>query len=333
MEMSEFRIERYRAEMAGEWDAFVRASRNGTFLLERGYMDYHSDRFRECSWAVRKGNSLMALLPANLTDDGVLHSHQGLTYGGWILPMSHLDGADLLEIFREACRVWNEAGIRELDYKPVPTVYHRLPSQEDEYALWRLGAMMTECTLDAAANLREGVRFNTLRRRNLRRALAEGVIIREEEKVGPFMEMLDRCLSERHGTHPVHTAAEMELLRGRFPRNIRIFCAYLPAEEGNENPMPDAGVCIYDTGVTAHAQYIATTPTGREKNLLTPLFHKLMAEVFADRDYFDFGISTERGGEWLNEGLLRQKYSFGATGVACRRYRLRISDDSVNILP
>lgn len=332
--MSEFRIERYRASLAGDWDAFVRASRNGTFLLERGYMDYHSDRFRDCSWVARKGNSIVALLPANLTDDGTLHSHQGLTYGGWILPMSHLDGADLLEIFRIACRVWHEAGIRELDYKPVPSVYHRLPSQEDEYALWRLGAVLTECTLDAAAYLREGVRFNTLRRRNLRRALSEGVEIREEEETTPFMEMLDKCLLERHDTHPVHTVAEMELLRERFPRNIRIFCAYLPGREGDtDNRLPDAGVCVYDTGKTAHAQYIATTPEGRNHNLLTPLFHSLMSEEFADRDYFDFGISTERGGEWLNEGLLRQKYSFGATGVACRRYRLRISDDSANILP
>jgi hypothetical protein len=47
-----------------------------------------------------------------------------------------------------------------------------------------------------------------------------------------------------------------------------------------------------------------------------------MGDVYADRNYFDFGISTEDGGHYLNEGLLRQKYSFGATGVTSRRYLL-----------
>ncbi len=31
------------------WDAFVQASKNGTFLLQRNFMDYHSDRFFDCS--------------------------------------------------------------------------------------------------------------------------------------------------------------------------------------------------------------------------------------------------------------------------------------------
>ena len=50
-----------------------------------------------------------------------------------------------------------------------------------------------------------------------------------------------------------------------------------------------------------------------------------MTEVFVDRKYLDFGISNEDHGRVLNEGLLRQKFSYGATGVAYRRYRLEIN--------
>ena len=88
--------------MEREWNEFVGRSRNGTFLLDRRYMDYHADRFTDCSWLAMKGNRIMAMLPANISADGVLHSHGGLTYGGWILPPAHLDGAGLLEIFTGA---------------------------------------------------------------------------------------------------------------------------------------------------------------------------------------------------------------------------------------
>ena len=76
--------------------------------------------------------------------------------------------------------------------------------------------------------------------------------------------------------------------------------------------------------MTAHAQYIATTPRGRELNLLTPLFHWLITERYSSRDYFDFGISNEDHGRYLNAGLLRQKYSYGATGTVYTRYRLEL---------
>ena len=118
--------------------------------------------------------------------------------------------------------------------------------------------------------------------------------------------------------NPVHTCEEMQMLRDRFPQNIRVFVSRLDGEAA-----PQAGVCMYDAGTVAHAQYIATTPQARKLNLLTPLFHHLISEVFADRRYFDFGISTEDNGNYLNTGLLRQKFSYGGTGVTYDRYSLK----------
>ena len=34
-------IRRYNREQAKEWNKFVSESKNGTFLLDRNFMDYH----------------------------------------------------------------------------------------------------------------------------------------------------------------------------------------------------------------------------------------------------------------------------------------------------
>lgn len=310
-------IVRYTPQMRREWNEFVTRSRNATFLFDRDYMDYHADRFDDCSWLAMKGSRVMALLPANLTADSVLHSHGGLTYGGWILPQSHIDGAGLLDLFSEACRVWRAEGIGALDYKPMPYIYCSHPSQEDEYVLFRLGATLTECNLSSTINLEQPIAFNQMQRRHLSKAMRLPLEVREMSDIETFMSILADCLRERHGTSPVHTAEEMRLLASRFPENIRFFSTCLDGE-------PHAAVCVYDTGIVAHAQYIATTARGRELNLLTPLFYHLITEEYKDCSFFDFGISNENHGRYLNEGLLRQKCSYGATGTVYKRYLLTL---------
>ena len=62
--MSMTEIIRYDASMAARWDEFARMSRNGTMLHQRGYMDYHSDRFKDCSLVALHEGKLCALLPA-----------------------------------------------------------------------------------------------------------------------------------------------------------------------------------------------------------------------------------------------------------------------------
>src|SRR5574344_2055536 len=72
-------IQRYSAEHFDEWNSFVAASKNGTFLFDRRYMGYHSDRFADYSLMFYdEKHRLVAVLPANAEGD-VLHSHHGLT--------------------------------------------------------------------------------------------------------------------------------------------------------------------------------------------------------------------------------------------------------------
>ena len=42
-----FEIRKYNDADKEAWNAFVDQSRNATFLLDRSYMDHHSDRFHD----------------------------------------------------------------------------------------------------------------------------------------------------------------------------------------------------------------------------------------------------------------------------------------------
>ncbi len=314
---NKFEIIRYNREMKDEWDTFVSCSRNSTFLFMRDYMDYHSDRFCDCSWVVRRKGRIVGLLPANITEDGILHSHQGLTYGGWILPLSHIDGEDVLVFFEESARMWRSMGIKGLDYKPLPYIYFLRPSQDDLYALFRLGGEVSEVNLSMAIDYVSPGSFDKLRKRTFLKTTRFSDKIVEMQDPDRMMDVISECLAERHGVSPVHTCDEMRILKSRFPENIRFFG--IPS---HRNDGMAAVVCIYDTGVVAHAQYIATTEEGRGENMLTPLFAYLIQELYSDRRFFDFGTSNEDNGMFLNSGLLRQKASFGASGVAYMRYSL-----------
>src|SRR5690606_7740440 len=77
-------FERYSADKKHQWNDFVKTSKNGIFMFDRDYMEYHADRFEDHSLlAYDDQGKLISLLPANARD-GVLYSHQGLSFGGFI---------------------------------------------------------------------------------------------------------------------------------------------------------------------------------------------------------------------------------------------------------
>lgn len=317
-------LERYVPEMAGQWNRFVAESRNGTFLFKREYMDYHSDRFADHSLIARRRGETVALLPANerRESDGslILQSHGGLTYGGWILLPRHRDESDMLELFGALRRYAGEMGIRSLDYKPVPHIYCSIPSDDDVYALFREGARLTECNVSACINLRCNPGFNTQQRRNLKKGVSAGVRIEADVSTCRLHALLSECLAERHEATPVHNMQELEMLRGRFSQEIRHFMAV--GASGQDL----AGVCMYDTGRVAHAQYICSNAEGRAIGALTYLFRYLIEEEYAGCEYFDFGTCNEDSGRYLNAGLFRQKSGLGGSAVAYQRYRIDYVD-------
>ena len=76
--MSTLTIKRYNPSMEGEWNRVVSESRNGTFLIDRKYLDYHSDRFSDHSLVIEMGGDIIAVFAANEKGRNI-YSHQGLT--------------------------------------------------------------------------------------------------------------------------------------------------------------------------------------------------------------------------------------------------------------
>ena len=76
---------RYSMEKLSSWNEFAANAKNRHFMFQRGYMEYHEDRFEDCSLMIYDDKArLVALLPA--TKDGdMCVSHGGLTFGGFLV--------------------------------------------------------------------------------------------------------------------------------------------------------------------------------------------------------------------------------------------------------
>ena len=302
-----FEIRRYSAEKADEWNQFVAESKNGTFLFDRRYMDYHSDRFVDHSLMFYEGSRLLAVLPAHVADD-TLCSHQGLTYGG-LLMSPHLTIVQTMSLFREMNESLRAEGLRRVTYKAIPWIYHRLSAEEDIYALFHeCHARMVARDFSTNIFLQVGLRWERVRRRGIARAQKAGVCVERSDNYAGFWPILADNLMAKHGVKPVHTLQEIELLHGRFPQNIQLYQAVKDGEVMG-------GVVLYVSQQVVHAQYSSATPEGKKLGVIDMLYDQIFRD-YRDYPYFDFGRSTEHAdGSGLNEKLVFQKEGYGGRGL------------------
>lgn len=298
-------VQRFRREDIQTWNAFVASSVNGTFLFDRGFMDYHADRFDDHSLIFLREGKLLGLLPADLAD-GVLRSHGGLTYGGMVVA-PRTGAGTVLEMFDTLMLYAKQNGITKIIYKPVPTMYHTIPTEHDRYALFRRGAVLARSDLSTAVWLSAPQKISTSRRQGARNAAKAGVTVHHSSDWAGFWALLTQVLDEHHNVAPTHSLAEITLLAKRFPEQIKLFIATSP------DGAIQAGAVVFDCGDTVHAQYLAASALGRETGALNAVIIALLEQHFHDRRWFDFGISTERAGRVVNNGLLEQKEMFGGT--------------------
>src|SRR5579862_8120217 len=145
------RVEPYTSEHEQIWNELIAHSRNGVFLFFRDYMGYHMDRFPDASLLFFDERDLLAVLPANRNGDQVV-SHGGLTFGG-VISRHNLGASAMLELFDALCGWLRGQGVKTLLYKPVPHIYHRMPAEEDLYALFRLGARLVRRDLSSTLDM------------------------------------------------------------------------------------------------------------------------------------------------------------------------------------
>jgi len=303
-----FEIVKYTSAHADEWNQFVAKSKNGTFLFDRRYMDYHADRFQDHSLMFYRDGRLLAVLPANI-DNETLYTHRGLTYGG-LLMSEQLTIAETLILFREMNVMLSFVGVRHVVYKAIPWIYHRLSAEEDLYALYheckaRIVARDYSTNIFLGANLR----WERVRRRGVARAERAGIHVEISDNYADFWHVLTDNLGAKYGVKPVHSLQEIELLHSRFPDQIVLYQA---VKDGSVL----GGVVLYVTSQVVHAQYSSATPEGKSLGVIDAIYNRIMHYDYKNYPYFDFGRSTENpDGSGLNETLVFQKEGFGARGL------------------
>lgn len=307
----------YDSRMTNVWNVTVRNSRNATFLFDRGFMDYHSARFEDCSLLFFDTHGhARGLLPAEINHEShIVTSHGGLTYGGLLLDRSVTLG-QVREMLIAAASFYRKNGADRLVYKPIPYIYHDYPAEEDLYWLFRAEAELISRSVSTVIDESCPLPYSTLRLRKLKKAVASGLSIDTGrlEDYDAYWDILEKVLIERHDTFPVHSREEIKLLASRFPQYVNLYVVRCSGRI-------IAGCLNFVTKKVVHVQYIAADEVGRSCGALDFLFDMLREKCRRDGvRYLDFGISTERNGRYLNEGLLFQKEGLGGRSVCYDAY-------------
>lgn len=316
--MKSFQTRRYTSEDALAWNAFVSQAKQASFLFHRDFMEYHQHRFQDYSLIILDEEKWVAVLPANRVEDFVF-SHQGLTYGGLIYEdKTRLE--TVIEVFRNILIFLEADGVSKIQVKPIPDIYHVAPAEELSYALFLAQAQLIRRDALAVIDLSKPIKISEIRKRGIKKGVQHQLSVQEKMSFDDFWNLiLIPNLRDKHELTPVHTAAEMTLLKSYFPMNVRQFNVYDQEELVG-------GTTIFVTPQVVHVQYIAAKNGESNQGNLDFLFHHLMTNIFPNKKFFDFGCSNEEQGKKLNTGLSYWKESFGAGTVIQDFYELPVAN-------
>lgn len=313
----------YTEKYAELWDNFIGESPMATFLHTRRYLSYHKDKFNDMSLLIKDDKSrviglfLAAINPNNPKE---IISHPGITYGG-ILHKGGLRGEKMIQAFQAIGQYYATNGFDTLRYKAIPNIYHQIPSSDDLYALFRLGAKRYRCDISCTIDLSKRLKPAERRQRGLKKALKNGVQINEGiEFAAEFWSVLGNNLDRKYEARPVHTTTEIVHLHSLFPHQIEFVVGF-------HNSQVVAGVVLFYTPNVLHTQYIASNILGQEVCALDAIFEYCIdkAKTKGVR-YFNFGISTENDGQYLNTGLYQFKVEFGGGGIIHEFYEINLNE-------
>lgn len=322
------KIEAYNQSYQQDWDDFVKNSRNGTFMQQRTFLNYHPpSRFMDCSLMVFNcREKLIAVLPAaqKIADQNkVFSSYPGASHGGIIVDKQFgtLDAMNLIPLLTQYCKANN---FNAIEIKMVPRIYHVWPSDEIDFALRYNGFTISSSELATALPLKELVDpFDSLiesTQRNIRKAQRLGVVVEESNDFATYWRILTDNLKQRHNAEPTHTLAEILDLKSKYPQSINLFAAYYQGE------MISGVVVFLLNSRVINCFYIASNSKHQSLRSVELLFYKLISWGIKQGYYFlDWGISTENKGLRINPGLFAFKEKFGGRGVLREMYYLDLS--------
>jgi hypothetical protein len=312
------RVQPYTAAHRAAWNAFVDSAKNGQFLYQRGYMDYHADRFDDASYMVYDAkNVLIACLPASQQGDTVI-SHGGLTYGDLLIGES-LSMLECLDVMLALLAHFHTQGVQTWLFKPSPHTYHKFPSDEPIFIAHCAGGTIVERKFNHTIETYHAIPFTGRRMRGVRKASKANLGYRVDDDLAEYWALYTEMLAERHHTSAYMTYDEIAMLQKRFPNHIELYSAH------TDDRMV-AGVLVYWINQLVRAQFIAASAQGRELGALDGLFNYMINWQFNDRArYVDFGSSMDPTSGRMNLGLIAQKEGFGARAICTDVYAIDVA--------
>lgn len=306
----------YKSEYINEWNNFLINSKGQTFMFNRSYMDYHSDRFIDRSLMIYEKGDLVAMMPATLNVDSIsITSHSGLTFGSFIVK-ENLRTIKTIEYFYHCINFLNINNISYLYFKQIPIFYSDITSDEVDYANFILEAEMYRVDIAYVIQYKKMIPYQERRIRSIKKAVKYDIEVKQEKTFESFWnEILIPNLSQRFGVNPVHSLEEITELANKNEKSIVQFNAYLGSQI-------IAGTTLFITPTVVHAQYISASDEGRKNGGLDFLFDFIIKYYSDHKKYFDFGIINENSGKNINQGLLDWKEGFGARAYAHRFYKI-----------
>lgn len=299
-------ISRYQPSLNEVWNTVVDNSINGTFLHRREFIEYHNDRFIDDSLVFFEGNQVIGVFPAEVENKQV-YSHRGLTYAGWIV-VKGLSQETLQRMVLGTMQYYRSKGFKVLEIKSVPDFF----CHESQVELF-------EAIHFAGLKIRENAVFHVSalpcqitdrgRKWGLKKAVSFGLRVMVEEDFQEFWKnVLEPHLNDKFQNRPVHSLEEIQLLKSRFPENIK---TYTVQKEGETL----AGTVLFIDKDFLHTQYIASTEKGRDYRALDLLFTKIFEEFNSTKKSLSMGTSCDsRTGEPIS-GLVSWKESLGGVPV------------------
>lgn len=268
-------------------------------------MDYHSNRFHDFSLMVYKNDKLFGLLPANVVGN-TLYSHQGLTYGGFLIN-EPFEISECDAVFKNIVQFLKKKQISSFEIKILPDFYQKKTTKTilDYLSNSAANNIRTEKVL--AIDYSVPLSIHKTKLKHYKKNLNKGFEIKEETELCTFWNrVLIPRLQERHNVKPVHSLEEINNLKLKFPENIRQFNIYL-------NGTILAGITIFDKGEIVKSQYGATTKLGEAERALEFLFIDLIYKFKQEgRLFFSMGtVRDKTKPKGINQGLLRQKEELG----------------------
>ena len=309
-------IKKFISEQSDLWEKIVKKANNGTLFHTRKFLSYHPPgRFIDHSLVFYKNNQPYILFPAaerEIEGKRFLVSHPGSSYGSFIVPenISFADSYDIVESLIEYAKAQNFKGLR---LTPPPTIYNRRLSNYIDFSLLQHGFRYLKREISSILFLEDTVeqnldKFKSSHKRAVRKAIKEGVVVRESEKFDEFYNILQNNLKIRHNVTPTHTLYELLKLKELFPNKIKLFGAFL------KNKMIAGVVNFMCTKDVVLAFYISHDEEYQETRALNLLFYSIFEWAIKNKlKVFDFGIFTVN--EEPNFGLARFKENFGASGM------------------